>query len=90
PCRYAATALGNLRYPFSDQKEAGFRGNDVSVGDGGAQLEYEDQPFRCHLDFLIECEKSGVTSEMGTYIDEAPYYKAIEAMKKDGSLIIPE
>ena len=53
-------------------------------------MEYEDQPFRCHLDFLIECEKVGVTSEMGNLIDEAPYYQAIEAMKKDGSLIIPE
>ncbi|MCZ6638303.1 MAG: hypothetical protein O7C66_08940, partial [Alphaproteobacteria bacterium] len=41
PCRYAATALGSLRYPFSDVKEAGFRGNDISFKDGGAQLEYE-------------------------------------------------
>ena len=53
-------------------------------------MEYGDQPFRCHLDFLIECEKAGVTSEMGDYIDEAPYYQAIEAMKKDGSLKISE
>ena len=89
PCRYAATALGSLRYPFSDVKEAGFRGNDVSFKDGGAQLEYEDQPFRCHLDFLIELEKVGVKSEMGDYIDEAPYFAAIEAMKKDGTLEIP-
>ncbi len=88
PCRYAATALGSLRYPFSDVKEAGFRGNDISFKDGGAQLEYEDQPFQCHLDFLIELEKVGVKSEMSDYIDEAPYFEAIEAMKKDGKLKI--
>jgi len=86
PCRYAATALGNLRYPFSDQKEAGYRGNDISYKDGGAQIEYYDQPFRCHLEFLIECEKAGVVSDMGEYIDEAPYYAAVEEMKKKGEL----
>ena len=53
------------------------------------QLEYEDQPFRCHLDFLIELEKVGVKSEMGEMIEEAPYFEAIEAMKKDGTLSIP-
>ena len=89
PCRYAATALGSLRYPFSDVKEAGFRGNDISFKDGGAQIEYDDQPFRCHLEFLIELEKIGVKSDMGGYVDEAPYIEAIEAMKKDGRLKIP-
>ncbi len=87
PCRYAATAFGSLRYPFSDIKEAGYRGNDISYKEaGGFQMEYDDLPFRCHLEFLIECEKIGVKSEMGEYIDEAPYYEAIEKLKRDGGL----
>lgn len=86
PCRYMATALGGLRYPFSDEKEAGYRGNDVNYKDGGAQIEYPDQPFRCHLDFLIELEKAGVKSIMGEYIDEAPYYEALERLKAENKL----
>ncbi|MCH9053260.1 MAG: hypothetical protein IIA72_19745 [Proteobacteria bacterium] len=87
PCRYAATALGNLRYPFSDIKEAGYRGNDISYKEaGGFQMEYGDLPFRCHLEFLIECEKIGVKSQMGEYIDEKPYFEAIEKLKRDGGL----
>ena len=85
PCRYAATALGNLRYPFSDIKEAGYRGNDISYKEaGGFQMEYSDLPFRCHLEFLIECEKIGVKSQMAEYIDEKPYFEAIEKLKRDG------
>lgn len=87
PCRYAATAFGSLRYPFSDIKEAGYRGNDISYKEaGGFQMEYPDLPFRCHLEFLIECEKIGVKSQMGEYIDEAPYFEAIEKLKRDGGL----
>ena len=87
PCRYAATALGNLRYPFSDIKEAGYRGNDISYKEaGGFQMEYQDLPFRCHLEFLIECEKIGVKSQMAEYIDEKPYFEAIEKLKRDGGL----
>ena len=50
-------------------------GVDVSVKDGGRQIEYEDQDPRIHGIFLEEIAKNGVESGMGDYIDEAPYLK---------------
>ena len=52
-----------------------FSGVDVSVKDGGRQIEYEDQDPRVHGIFLEEIEKNGVASGMGDFIDETPYSK---------------
>jgi uncharacterized RmlC-like cupin family protein len=68
--RYLATALGGLRYPTTEQKRAIFMGMDVSVRDGGAQIEYEDQDSRIHPLYLSELAKNGVASGMGAFIDE--------------------
>ena len=55
-----AVALGNLRYPFTSAKWRLFKGVDVNVRDGGAQIEYKDQDPRIHRIYLDELEKSGV------------------------------
>jgi hypothetical protein len=52
----------------------------------GAQLEYAEQPRECHLAFLIEMERRAIQSQMGQYIDEAPYRLEIERLKAAGQL----
>ena len=77
PARYLAVAFGSLRYPFSASKRNLFtNGVDVSVSDGGNQIEYEDQDPRIHEIYLNELSKHGVTSAMGDYIDEGQYKAA--------------
>ncbi len=70
PSRYLAVALGSLRYPFTDAKMRLFKGVDVNVRDGGAQIEYEDQDPRIHRLFLDELARNGVISGMGEVFDE--------------------
>jgi hypothetical protein len=69
-------ALGSLRYPFTTDKRRVFAGMDVSVKDGGCQIEYEHQDPRVHEIYLAELAKHGVKSGMGKIIDERPYVKA--------------
>jgi mannose-6-phosphate isomerase-like protein (cupin superfamily) len=72
PARYLAVAFGGLRYPFTQAKRHVFTGMDVSVQEGGCQIEYEDQDPRIHGIYLDELAKNGVKSGMGTFIDETP------------------
>jgi hypothetical protein len=53
-----------------------FKGMDVTVKDGGCQIEYEDQDPRIHRMYLAELAKHGVTSGMGKFIDERAATKA--------------
>ena len=76
PARYLAVAFGGLRYPFTESKRHVFMGMDVTVKDGGCQIEYEDQDRRIHDIFLKELAKTGARSGMGKFIDEASYEKA--------------
>ena len=71
PSRYLALALGNLRYPLTTEKRNIILGVDVSVRDGGAQIEYQDQDPRIHPIFLSELAKHGVPSAMGRFIGES-------------------
>jgi len=71
PSRYLAVALGSLRYPFTSEKRNLFAGVDVSVRDGGRQIEYGDQDPRIHRMYLEELDRNGVESRMGDHIDEA-------------------
>lgn len=71
PARYLAVALGSLRYPFTSAKWRLFKGVDISVRDGGAQIEYKDQDPRIHRIYLDELEKTGARSRMGDVIDES-------------------
>jgi oxalate decarboxylase/phosphoglucose isomerase-like protein (cupin superfamily) len=75
PSRYLAVAFGGLRYPFTTEKRNVFMGMDVSVKDGGCQIEYENQDARIHGIFLSELAKHGAPSKMQKFIDEAPYLK---------------
>jgi len=64
PARYLAVAFGGLRYPFSEDKRKTFMGMDVSVRDGGRQVEYEDQDPRIHRIYLEGLAANGVDSRM--------------------------
>ena len=64
PTRYLAVAFGGLRYPFSEDKKRTFLGMDVSVKEGGRQIEYEDQDPRIHRMYEAELAKHGITPRM--------------------------
>lgn len=70
PSRYLAIAMGSLRYPFTADKRRVFMGMDVSVKDGGCQIEYEHQDPRIHKIYLEELAKHGVKSGMADFIKE--------------------
>ena len=76
PSRYLAVALGSLRYPFTSEKRSVFMGVDVSVGDGGRQIEYRDQDPRIHEIYLAELAGHGVASRMGDHLDESGHESA--------------
>jgi hypothetical protein len=48
-------------------------GMDVSVKDGGCQIEYEHQDPRIHAIYLEELGRHGVKSGMTKLVDEQPY-----------------
>ena len=83
PCRYMATALGSRRYPFNDRKEVAYSNvhNVKKVG----ELSYEEQPARCHLDFLIEIGKRDVASKMDQFLEEGPYLAELERLNALGA-----
>jgi hypothetical protein len=72
PSRYLAVALGSLRYPFTSEKRTLFTGVDVSVRDGGRQIEYEDQNPRIDTLYRAELAKHGVESKMDKYVKPRP------------------
>jgi mannose-6-phosphate isomerase-like protein (cupin superfamily) len=75
--RYLAISLGSRRYPFLKFKRDGIAGEtDTDIKKGGRQVEYVDQYPTLHKKWLEEIAKTGVKSDMGSYIDEKPYLKA--------------
>ena len=64
PARYLAVAFGGLRYPFTEDKRRTFMGMDVSVKDGGRQIEYEDQDPRIHRLYVEELRRRGIEPRM--------------------------
>ena len=68
PARYLAVAFGGLRYPFTDDKRRTFMGMDVSVKEGGRQIEYADQDPRIHEIFLEEARKHGFEGKMDEFV----------------------
>jgi uncharacterized RmlC-like cupin family protein len=64
PALYLATAMGNERFPFTDTNRQGKMGIDVSVKDGGMQIDFEDQDPRVHGMYLEALAKSGIPCEM--------------------------
>ena len=75
PARYLAIGFGSKRYPVVYDRRAGSEGNrsDVSMKEGGRQIEYADQDPRVHALWLKELQKTGVKSEMGKIFDESQY-----------------
>jgi hypothetical protein len=67
PVRYMATALGNSRYPFTERNRQGKLGVDVSVKEGGLQIEFEDQDPEIHRMYLQALAKSGVECRMAPF-----------------------
>jgi hypothetical protein len=59
PALYLATALGNDRYPFTEKNRQGKLGIDVSVKDGGMQINLEDQDPRIHPMYLEALAANG-------------------------------
>ena len=80
PARYLAVGLGSKRYPVIQVRRAGSENqrSDVSIKEGGRQIEYEDQDPRIHRIFLEELQKTGVPSEMGKHFDEEKILKEIK------------
>ncbi len=68
PARYLAIAFGGLRYPTVADKRATFMGMDVSVEEGGRQIEYEDEDPRIRRIYEEELRKNGVPSRMQEYM----------------------
>ncbi|HYK98134.1 MAG TPA: hypothetical protein VEU77_07045 [Candidatus Acidoferrales bacterium] len=64
PARYLAIAFGGMRYPTVSDKRKTWAGMDVSLKDGGRQIEYEDEDPRIGRIFEDELAKSGVRSKM--------------------------
>jgi mannose-6-phosphate isomerase-like protein (cupin superfamily) len=72
PARYVAIAFGSKRYPIVEARRRGSetKRSDVSIKDGGCQIEYEDQDPCIHALWLAELRKTGVESKMGKFFDE--------------------
>lgn len=73
PARYLAVMFGTKRYPIVQERRAGSEGRrtDVSIKEGGCQIEYGDQDPRIHRMWLEEIRRNGVSSQMGKYFDES-------------------
>ena len=80
PARYLAVGLGSKRYPVIQVRRAGSEGQrtDVSIKEGGRQIEYEDQDPRIHRIYLEELQRTGVESRMGKFFDEDRILKEIK------------
>jgi hypothetical protein len=71
--------MGSSRYPFLAEKRQLKLGVDVSVKEGGFQIEYEDQDPRIHRMFLDELAKNGGTCRMAEFMDETVLLKPLSA-----------
>jgi mannose-6-phosphate isomerase-like protein (cupin superfamily) len=62
PARYLAVAFGTKRYPIVWERRAGSEDKraDVSIKEGGSQIEYADQDPRIHALWLEEIRRNGV------------------------------
>ena len=75
PARYLAFLFGSKRYPIIGERKANSltQRTDLSVKEGGRQIEYKDQDPRVHAMWLKDMKANGVPSQMGKYIDEKPF-----------------
>jgi gentisate 1,2-dioxygenase len=73
PARYLAIAMGSLRYPMMAEKKRVWLGMDVSLNDGGNQIEYENQHKDVHKVYLDSLLRTGAKSNMSKFVDESAY-----------------
>jgi gentisate 1,2-dioxygenase len=64
PARYLAVAFGGLRYPFTEDKRMTFMGMDVSLREGGRQIEYEDEDPRIRRLYGEALAEEGIEMRM--------------------------
>ena len=69
PSRYLALYSGGSRYPVLDSRRGAPKA-DVSIKEGGIQVEYEDEDPRVLGLFEEECRKTGQKSIMRDYLKE--------------------
>ena len=67
PARYLAVGIGSRRYPFLETKRRSEREVDLSVKQGGRQIEFEDQDPRIHQIWLTAMAKAGLQSRMESF-----------------------
>jgi gentisate 1,2-dioxygenase len=67
PARYLAVAFGGLRYPFTEDKRKTFMGMDVSLREGGRQIEYEDEDPRIRRLYAEALAENGVEMRMDEF-----------------------
>ena len=68
PSRYLAMGFGNVRYPVMQYKRDTYRGADLSVKDGGRQIEYDDEDPRVLAMFEQELTRRGIASQMNAFV----------------------
>ncbi|MEX2288980.1 MAG: hypothetical protein WD794_01460 [Mycobacteriales bacterium] len=68
PARYLAVAFGGLRYPFTEDKRKTFMGMDVSLKEGGRQIEYEDQNPKVHELYAQELARNSAEMRMQNFV----------------------
>ncbi len=75
PARYLAFLFGTKRYPIIEERRANslVTRTDISIKEGGRQIEYADQDPRIHEMWLKDMRANGVASRMGDHIDESRY-----------------
>jgi oxalate decarboxylase/phosphoglucose isomerase-like protein (cupin superfamily) len=71
PARYLALRWGSKRYDMGGAIKSGEESSDVSVKEGGLQIEYEDEDPRILSTFEEETRQRGAESRMREMIDEA-------------------
>jgi hypothetical protein len=67
PARYLAVAFGGLRYPFTEDKRKTFMGMDVSMREGGRQIEYEDEDPRIRQLYAEALAEAGIEMRMDAF-----------------------
>jgi quercetin dioxygenase-like cupin family protein len=68
--RYLAILFPGARYFISAARKAGYEKMDMSVKDGGNQIEYQDEDPRILGLYEQECAKNGVTSRMHEFVGD--------------------
>jgi quercetin dioxygenase-like cupin family protein/diadenosine tetraphosphatase ApaH/serine/threonine PP2A family protein phosphatase len=75
PSRYFVLGFGGVRYPVLDTARKTYEGMDRSKGEGGIQIEYEDEDPRILELFESELAKRGIKSNMREFVGA----RAVEA-----------